>query len=102
MKRPDHREAVEADFKGRRFEGSFTTSSGMVHVISLSGRKSAQLTGAPPAVLARTLLLEIISDINITIGLFVSRLGENRKGDYRVSRYRAPSRVTGPGVLRQR
>ena len=62
MKRPDHREAVEADFKGRRFEGSLTTSSGMVNVISLSGRKSAQLTGAPPEVQARTLLLEIISD----------------------------------------
>jgi len=57
MKRPDQREAVEVDYKGRRFEGSFTTSSGMVHVISLSGRKSTQLTGAPPAVLARTLLL---------------------------------------------
>jgi len=62
MKRPDQREAVEVDYKGRRFEGSFTTSSGMVHVISLSGRKSTQLTGAPPAVLARTLLLEIVSD----------------------------------------
>jgi hypothetical protein len=34
----------------------------MVHVISLSGQKSAQLTDAAPEVQARTLLLEIISD----------------------------------------
>jgi hypothetical protein len=34
----------------------------MVHVISLMGRKSAQLTGANPATLAEALLLEIISE----------------------------------------
>jgi hypothetical protein len=60
--RLEPREAVHADFKGRQFEGSFTTSSGMVHVISLLGRKSAQLTGANPAILAQKLLLEILGE----------------------------------------
>jgi hypothetical protein len=60
--RVEPREAVEVDFKGRRFAGSFTTSSGMVHVISLIGRKSAQLTGVPPVNLARALLHEIVAE----------------------------------------
>jgi len=62
MTRTEPREAAEVEYKGRRFAGSFTTSAGMVHVVSLHGRKSAQLTNAPPATLARTLLLEIIRD----------------------------------------
>ena len=60
--RAESREAVEVDFKGRRFAGSFTTSSGMVHVISLIGRKSAQLTGVPPVNLARALMHEIVAE----------------------------------------
>jgi hypothetical protein len=34
----------------------------MVHVISLHGRRSAQLTGAPPASIAAALLVEIIRE----------------------------------------
>lgn len=60
--RPEPREAIRAGYNGRQFEGSFTTSTGMVHVISLIGRKSAQLTGANPATLAQALLLEIVSE----------------------------------------
>lgn len=62
MARPEPREAIQASFKGRQFEGSFTTSSGMVHVISLLGRKSAQLTEVHPAILAKGLLLEILGE----------------------------------------
>ncbi len=62
MTRAEPREAIEVELRGRQFAGSFTTSSGMVHVISLHGRKSAQLTGAPPSGLARELLLEIIRE----------------------------------------
>jgi hypothetical protein len=62
MTRPEPREAIEIEFKGRRYSGSFTTSIGMIHVISLHGRKSAQLDGAPPASLARTILMEIVNE----------------------------------------
>jgi hypothetical protein len=69
MTRAESREALEVEHKGRLFAGSFTTSIGMVHVISLHGRKSAQQTGAPPANIARTLLSEIIceADANGTL-----------------------------------
>jgi hypothetical protein len=62
MARAESREAIEVEYKGRSFAGSFTTSIGMVHVISLHGRKSAQQTGAAPAGIAVALLMEIIRD----------------------------------------
>ena len=62
MKRLDAREAVEVEFRGRRFSGTFTTSTGMVHVISPFGRRSTQFTGAAPDSLARTLLMEILRE----------------------------------------
>ena len=62
MPRPEPREAIEVEYKNRRYSGTFTTSIGMVHVISLLGRKSAQLTSASPASVAISLLIEIIRE----------------------------------------
>ena len=58
----DHRERIEFVFKGRTFAATYTTSSGMVHVNSVQGRKSAQL-GVPTAqALAEQLFQEIIRE----------------------------------------
>jgi hypothetical protein len=59
---PEIRETIEFEFKGRCFVASYTTSSGMVHVSSLYGRKSAQLSNNPTASIARSLFGEIIYD----------------------------------------
>ena len=62
MKKSEPREAVETVHKGRTFAGSYTLSSGMVHVISFYGRKSAQKGGMPPHLLAQQLFNEIIHE----------------------------------------
>ena len=61
-KKSDFREPLELQFKGRVFAGSYTLSSGMVHVISLYGRKSAQIGDASTDHLARALFKEIIHE----------------------------------------
>lgn len=62
INKSDFREPLEVKFKGRNFTGSYTVSSGMVHVISLYGRKSTQIDGTPANVLARTLFNDIIHE----------------------------------------
>jgi hypothetical protein len=57
---PEPRETIEFEFRSRRFSASYTTSSGMVHVSTPYGRKSAQLSDASPASIARSLLGQII------------------------------------------
>ena len=61
-RKSEAREPVEIQFKGRIFTGSYTVSSGMVHVISLYGRKSTRIGGMTPQLLARTLFKEIIQE----------------------------------------
>jgi hypothetical protein len=61
-KKADHRERIEYYFKGRTFDATYTISSGMVHVTSLQGRKSAQFGDVAAQSIAEQLFREIIQD----------------------------------------
>jgi hypothetical protein len=61
-KKADHRERIEYFFKGRIFDATYTISSGMVHVTSLQGRKSAQFGEAAMQSVAEQLFRDIIQD----------------------------------------
>ena len=61
-RKTEAREPVEIQSNGRVFTGSYTVSPGMVHVISLYGRKSTQIGGMIPQLLASTLFKEIIQE----------------------------------------
>ena len=62
MRKSEPREPLEIQLDGRTFLGSYTLSSGMVHVISLYGRKSIQMDGSPPNLLAERLLRQIVQE----------------------------------------
>jgi hypothetical protein len=65
LRKSEQREPLELEVEGRTFSGSYTLSSGMVHVISLYGRKSIQLDGSPPDLLAERLLRQIIQESTV-------------------------------------
>jgi hypothetical protein len=65
LRKSEPREPLELELEGRTFSGSYTLSSGMVHVISLYGRKSIQMDGSPPNLLAERLLRQIIQESTV-------------------------------------
>jgi hypothetical protein len=68
LRKSEPREPLELRLEGRIFAGSYTLSSGMVHVISVHGRKSIQMDGTPPNLLAQRLFEEIVCEAGISIG----------------------------------
>ncbi|HEY4075470.1 MAG TPA: hypothetical protein VGM26_00935 [Rhizomicrobium sp.] len=58
---PEH-EPVEFEFKGSKYKGTYTLSTGMVHVSSVYGRKSILRSELSAHALASTLLKEIIQE----------------------------------------
>jgi hypothetical protein len=77
MNRTDAPGVVYVEYNGHRLGGYYTTSTGMVHVTSIYGRKSMQLTDLPPERLARTLLLEIVRETD-AIGVLKDGIGRRR------------------------
>ena len=68
LRKSEPREPLEIRLEDRVLSGSYTLSSGMVHVISLYGRKSIQLDGTPPNVLAERLFQEIVQEAAVGAG----------------------------------
>jgi hypothetical protein len=62
VSKSEPREQLEFRTENRTFAGSYTLSSGMVHVVSVYGRKSVQLDGSPPNLLAQRLFKEIVQE----------------------------------------
>ena len=55
---------IEVDLNDRTYKGRYFTANKMVTVQSFYGSKSAQIGGFPEALLAKTLLREIIENEN--------------------------------------
>jgi hypothetical protein len=62
VRKSEPREPIVLQLNGRTFAGSYTLSSGMVHVVSLYGGKSVQFCGTPPNLLAQRILRENIQE----------------------------------------
>ena len=62
MRKSEPREPLELRTGGLTFAASYTLSSGMVHVVSLYGRKSIQMDGSPPNLLAQRIFKEIVQE----------------------------------------
>src|SRR3954447_527342 len=56
------REYVTVEYEGESYAGSYTTSDGMVHVSWNTELKSAQSGAAPPVVLARAMIRELVQE----------------------------------------
>ena len=67
LRKSEPREPLEVRAEGRTYAGSYTLSAGMVHVISVHGRKSTQLDGTAPNLLAQRLFKEIVQEAG-TVG----------------------------------
>jgi hypothetical protein len=65
LRKSEPREPLEIRLEERTFSGTYTLSSGMVHVVSLYGRKSTQLDGTPPNLLAERLFRQIVQDASV-------------------------------------
>ena len=62
LRKSEPREPLELRLEERTLSGSYTLSSGMVHVVSLYGRKSIQMDGTPPHLLAERLFRQIVQE----------------------------------------
>ena len=65
MRKSEPREPLEIRLDGRTFLGSYTLSSGMVHVVSAYGRKSIQMDGSPTNLLAEQLFRQIVRETTL-------------------------------------
>jgi hypothetical protein len=53
---------VEVEIEGRRYQGVYSMSDGMVHVSTPHGSKSAAVHSMPDEVLAKMLLRELVRE----------------------------------------
>lgn len=53
--------SVQCEVAGRMYQGTYTISGGMVHVLCDQGRESTQIGGSPPATVARMLLRGLVN-----------------------------------------
>jgi hypothetical protein len=54
---------VEVEIEGRKYRGWYSVEKGMVMVSTANyGRKTRQVGGSPPEVLARTMLIELVNE----------------------------------------
>ena len=68
MRKSEPREPLELRLEEQTLSGSYTLSSGMVHVVSLYGRKSIQMDGTPPHLLADRLFRQIVQEFAAEAG----------------------------------
>jgi hypothetical protein len=67
LRKSEPREPLELRLEERTLSGSYTLSSGMVHVVSLYGRKSIQMDGTPPNLLAERLFRQIVQEAAVGV-----------------------------------